>query len=203
MNLVNDLQARKQSLRQRIIATRSEMAEPERVRLSQLIVIRLLEMTAYRTASAVLAYMNFGAEFSAEFFVRQALRDGKQVWLPKVDPIDRRLALYRIKDMQRDVAPGIWNIPEPQVARCKKLENLSQIEFILLPGVAFSEDGGRLGYGGGFYDKLLAQMAHRPTLVAAAFARQVVAEIPQEDTDRKIEWLVTENKTICCNLGRE
>ena len=77
------------------------------------------------------------------------------------------------------------------------------MDFILLPGVAFTREGARLGYGGGFYDKLLAQMPHRPALVAGAFALQVVHEIPQEKTDRKVEWLVTEDETIRCNFGRE
>jgi 5-formyltetrahydrofolate cyclo-ligase len=77
------------------------------------------------------------------------------------------------------------------------------VDFILLPGVAFTREGARLGYGGGFYDKLLAQMPHRPALVAGAFALQVVQEIPLDSTDRSVEWLVTEVETIRCNLGRE
>jgi 5-formyltetrahydrofolate cyclo-ligase len=64
--------------------------------------------------------------------------------------------------------------------------------------VAFGLDGARLGYGGGFYDKLLARLSHQPSLVAAAYALQVVNNIPQEDTDRKVEWLITEQKTIHC-----
>jgi 5-formyltetrahydrofolate cyclo-ligase len=83
--------------------------------------------------------------------------------------------------------------------RCIKEDAPGTVDFILLPGVAFTREGARLGYGGGFYDKLLACMPHRPALVAGAFALQVVPEIPQEDTDRKVEWLVTEHETIRCN----
>jgi 5-formyltetrahydrofolate cyclo-ligase len=64
--------------------------------------------------------------------------------------------------------------------------------------VAFTRDGARLGYGGGFYDKLLACMAYRPVLAAAAFALQVVEQIPQETTDVKVEWIITEQETIAC-----
>jgi 5-formyltetrahydrofolate cyclo-ligase len=73
------------------------------------------------------------------------------------------------------------------------------VDFILLPGVAFTREGARLGYGGGYYDKLLAHTPHQPALVAGAFELQVVQEIPQEKTDRKVEWLVTEDGTIRCN----
>lgn len=193
-----NIQARKQALRQSIIAARSNMADAERVRLSGQITQRLAGLEAYHSAAAILAYMNFGAEFAATQFVQQALRDGKQVLLPKVNRETKQLDVYRITDLAQDVAPGVWEIPEPLTERCPKVTDLSPIGFILLPGVAFGRDGARLGYGGGFYDKLLARLPHQPVLVAAAFAMQVVEHIPQEATDRKVEWLVTEQETIRC-----
>ena len=69
---------------------------------------------------------------------------------------------------------------------------------ILLPGVAFDRTGGRLGYGGGFFDKLLAHLPRRPVLIAGAFALQVIDAVPQESTDRRVDWLVTEHETIRC-----
>jgi 5-formyltetrahydrofolate cyclo-ligase len=151
-----------------------------------------------------LAYMSFGAEFETGAWVRQALRDGKQVLLPKVNSSSKQLDLYRIRDVQLDLAPGLWEIPEPRADRCGRMEDLGQIDFILLPGVAFARDGSRLGYGGGFYDKLLERITmgggdNAPSLVAAAFSMQLVAEIPQEATDRKVEWLLTEKEVIKCS----
>ena len=192
------IQTRKQSLRQSIIAARSNMAEAERAHFSDLIAARITRLEAYRTASTVLTYMNFGAEFAAEIFVRQALRDDKQVLLPKVNRDTKLLDVYRVTDLAQDVAPGLWDIPEPIIERCVKVDELTPIDLILLPGVAFGRDGARLGYGGGFYDKLLARLSHQPALVAAAFALQVVEDIPLEATDRKVQWLITEQETIRC-----
>jgi len=87
------------------------------------------------------------------------------------------------------------------VERCERLETLNEVEFALLPGVAFTRGGARLGYGGGFYDKLLAGSdagRERPVLVAAAFALQIVEQLPQEATDIKVERIVTEQETIAC-----
>lgn len=193
-----NIQAMKQTLRQSIIAARLGVAPAERLRLNNMIAARIPRLEAYHTAVTVLGYMNFGAEFAAEIFVRQALLDGKQVLLPKVNRDTGQLDVYRVTDLAQDVAPGRWDIREPIIGRCKKLEDLASVDFILLPGVAFSPDGARLGYGGGFYDKLLARMPHQPTLVGAGFALQVVEEIPQEATDRKVEWLITEQETIRC-----
>jgi 5-formyltetrahydrofolate cyclo-ligase len=198
-----NIQARKQALRQSIIAAREKLPVAERLRLSRAVVESIRDLPVYRQARTVLGYLNFGAELTAELWVSQALADGKQVLLPRVNRASRHLDLYRVQDLEHDVAPGSWGIREPVAERCIKEEAPGTVDFILLPGVAFTREGGRLGYGGGFYDKLLAQMPHRPALVAGAFALQVVQEIPQENTDRKIEWLVTEDETIRCNFGRE
>ena len=191
-------QAMKQSLRQRIIAVRQQLAGEERARLSHAIAARIASLDAYRTAKTVLGYMNFGVEFAAGELVQQALRDGKRVLLPKVNSSSNELDIYQVTDLQHDLAPGLWNISEPLVERCARVDALEEVNFILLPGVAFGRDGARLGYGGGFYDKLLARLRHHPALVAGAYAMQIVEGIPQEATDRKVEWLVTENETIYC-----
>ena len=187
----------KQTLRQSIIAARSRIPKAERTALSAVIARRVMALDAYRAARTVLGYMEFGAEFGASQWVRQALADGKRLLLPKVNRATSELDVYRVTDLQRDVAPGLWDIPEPLPQRCAAA-TLDEVEFILLPGVAFGRDGARLGYGGGFYDKLLARLEHRPALVGAAYSLQVVEGIPQEATDRKVEWLVTETETIAC-----
>jgi 5-formyltetrahydrofolate cyclo-ligase len=195
-------QTMKQSLRQSIIAARQKMTPDDRAEFSRAITARILDLSPYKSAKTVLAYMSFGAEFDTGAWVRQALQDDKQVLLPKVNSSTRQLELYRLENVQLDLAPGLWGIPEPLAERCDRVDELAIIDFILLPGVAFARDGARLGYGGGFYDKLLARVSQRegnPTLVAAAFAMQLVKEIPQEATDRKVEWLFTENEVIHCS----
>jgi 5-formyltetrahydrofolate cyclo-ligase len=194
-----NIQTRKQQLRQSIIAAREKLAAPEKLRLSRAVIGSVCDLPAYRQAQTVLGYLNFGAELVAELWVQQALADGKRVLLPRVNRASKHLDLYQVQNLQHDVAPGLWGIREPLEERCIKEDALGTVDFILLPGVAFTRDGARLGYGGGFYDKLLARMPHRPTLVGAAFALQVVQEIPQENTDRKVGWLVTEKETIRCN----
>ncbi|HXU92305.1 MAG TPA: 5-formyltetrahydrofolate cyclo-ligase [Gallionella sp.] len=198
-----NIQARKQALRQSIIAARENLPAPERLRWSHEVIGSVCRLAAYRQAHTVLGYLNFGAELDSELWVRQALSDGKRVLLPRVNRASRHLDLYRVNDLQVDVAPGSWGIREPLESRCEKEKSLRTVDFILLPGVAFTREGERLGYGGGYYDKLLAHLPHRPALVAGAFEMQVVQEIPLENTDHGVDWLVTETETINCNKGRE
>ncbi|MBI3902310.1 MAG: 5-formyltetrahydrofolate cyclo-ligase [Nitrosomonadales bacterium] len=193
-------QGLKQIIRQRILTQREQLSVTLRRQYSAEIAQRIAQLPQYKSARTVLAYMNFGAEFASEILVRQALLDGKKLLLPKVDTVTRELDIYRVEDVDAQLAPGAYGIREPLMAHCAKVGVLSEVDFILLPGVAFGRDGARLGYGGGFYDKLLAGSAitHRPALVAGAYSMQIVEGIPQEATDRKVEWLVTENETIDC-----
>lgn len=188
----------KASIRKNICALREQLPPDTRAAYSAAITERLLQMPEYRQADAVLGYMSFGAEFASELWVERVLADGKRLALPKVNHHTNHLDLYWVDDPESQLAAGLWGIREPVVECCERLAAANELEFVLLPGVAFTRDGTRLGYGGGYYDKLLASMTQRPVLVAAAFALQIVETLPQEATDVKVEWVITEQESIAC-----
>ena len=193
------LVAQKQAIRKTILAAREALTSAERAHLSQKIIQRIVAMPEYQCATSVLAYMNFGSEFGGALCAAQVLQDGKHLLLPRVNRASGELELYRVDDLETQLQQGSWGIAEPVPARCERLMELNAVEFALLPGVGYARDGARLGYGGGFYDKLLARMKPHPVLVAAAFTLQIVAEIPQEITDVKVDWIVTEHELIACS----
>jgi 5-formyltetrahydrofolate cyclo-ligase len=189
----------KQALRKRIIAQREQLPADTRAAQNAAITARLMQLPEYQQADTVLGYMNFGAEFASELWIQQALAEGKKLALPRVNRHTNQLDLYWVDDLENQLESGLWGIREPVVARCERLTSLNEVEFALLPGVAFTRNGARLGYGGGYYDKLLARMTNQPTLTAAAFALQIVEQIPQEATDVKVGWIITEQETIACS----
>ena len=197
-------QATKSGIRKKIIALRERISPDTHAAYDAAICEGLTDLAIYRQADTVLGYMNFGAEFASELWVAKALADGKRLALPKVNHHTNHLDLYWVEDLENQLAQGLWGIREPVVERCERLDTLNEVEFALLPGVAFTRSGARLGYGGGFYDKLLARLggngASRPALAAAAFALQIVEQIPQEATDVKVEWIITEQETIACSI---
>ena len=189
----------KLGIRKKLLALREQLSPDIRAAWSEAISAHIVKLEIYRQASTILGYMNFGAEFASELWIQQVLADGKKLALPRVNRHTNQLDLYWVDDLENQLAAGLWGIREPIVERCERLNRLNEVEFVLLPGVAFTRDGARLGYGGGFYDKMLTHMTHRPALAAAAFALQIVEQIPQEATDVKVEWIITDQETIACS----
>ena len=193
------MQTIKSSIRKSIQSLREQLPAAVRAAHNVAITERLLQLPQYRQANAVLGYMNFGAEFASELWIQQVLADGKKLALPRVNHHTNQLDLYWVDDPGNQLEAGLWKIREPVVERCERLATLNEVEFALLPGVAFTRNGARLGYGGGYYDKLLAHITHQPTLAAAAFELQIIEHIPQEATDVKVGWIITEQETIVCS----
>jgi 5-formyltetrahydrofolate cyclo-ligase len=195
-------QMTKPGVRKHILALREQLAPDKRAAYSAAISAQIVRLENYRQAGTILGYMNFGAEFASELWIQQVLAEGKKLALPRVNRHTNQLDLYWVDDLENQLEVGLWGIREPVVELCERLDTLNEVEFALLPGVAFTRGGARLGYGGGYYDKLLARMTHRPPLVAAAFALQIVEQIPQEKTDVKVGWIFTEQETITCSAQR-
>ena len=195
----------KQQIRQSILSLREQLRPDERTAHNAAITARLLQMSEYQRAETVLGYMNFGSEFASELWANRVLADGKRLALPRVNRHTNMLDLYWVDDPETQLEAGLWGIREPVVERCKRLNAINEVEFALLPGIAFTRNGARLGYGGGFYDKLLAPQGarsflYRPALAVAAYSLQIVSQLPQEATDVSVEWIVTETEDIDCGV---
>lgn len=193
------LASEKQQIRKSILPLREQLPPELRAGYNASITERLLQLPEYSRAETVLGYMNFGSEYASDLWVAKVLMEGKRLILPRVNRHTNMLELYRVDDLENQLEAGLWGIREPVVERCKRLNEINEVEFALLPGIAFSRDGARLGYGGGFYDKLLDHAPCRSALVTAAYGLQIVAQVPQEATDVRVEWIVTETETIDCN----
>ncbi len=184
------LSAAKGSLRRDIISRRDAWNATARVAASTRITDQILTLDCFQRARCVLAYASMGSEFDTGTLLSLVLAHKKLV-LPRVDKGTHRLQLYFVENPDRDLQPGVWGIREPRPDRCMPAP-LDAIDVVLAPGVAFTQRGERLGYGGGYYDQLLASFAQRPVVIAAAFDLQMVSEMPLEATDFPANTVVTE-----------
>jgi 5-formyltetrahydrofolate cyclo-ligase len=186
-------QAAKIELRKSVIERRSSMSLPARQTANRTISKRILAMGGFNDAQTVMAYMSIAAEFSTMELVRETLVQGKILILPKVNREKKQLDLFRVKNIDADLSPGVWGILEPNPERCEKII-AEDIEFVLVPGVAFDAQCNRLGYGGGFYDRLLEDLGPFASLVAPAFELQIVERVPIEEHDIPLNVIVTEEQ---------
>lgn len=181
-------------LRREILARRDALDPAARARLSAAALARVAALQAFRQARVVLGYASFASELDTRPFLHEVLAGGRVLVLPRVDRAARRLALHQVRDFDTELEPGTWGIPEPVPARCRAVAS-TEIDFALVPGVVFDRDGGRIGHGGGYYDRLLAAWPDpMPRLVAAAFELQVVLAVPVLATDRRVDLVVTESR---------
>ena len=182
----------KTGLRKQVLERRDALGAAERKSLSERITARLLGLDSYRKAGCVMAYVGFGSEIDTARFVADTLSQGKTLVLPRVERGNRNLKLYGVRDPENQLEAGVWGIRQPRADLCPKIA-ASQIEFVLVPGVAFTRHCERLGYGGGFYDRFIRGLTPRPALVAAAFELQVLAKLPMSETDQRVDLVTTEN----------
>jgi 5-formyltetrahydrofolate cyclo-ligase len=184
----------KRALRRAILARREALDPAERARLSTTVLERVQGLAAFRQARVELGYASFGSELDTHPFLRAVLAGRPTLVLPRIDRPARRLALHQVQDLEGGLRPGMWRIPEPDPARCQVVAP-AEIDFVLVPGLAFDPDGGRVGYGAGYYDRLLGEWpAPLPPLVAAAFDLQVVPAVPVLATDHRVDVVVTESR---------
>ena len=189
----------KAALRRAILLRRDALPEGERVLLSARIVATILDLPAYENAGVVLAYASFGTELQTDELLRRVLDDGKGLLLPRVERGD--LCLYEVRDLAGDLELGTWGIREPKPDRCPPADPDS-VGFALIPGVAFDKRARRLGYGGGFYDRLLAGGLPEGTpLVSGAFGVQIVDEVPTDPHDAPVDLVVTERGSYARDEG--
>lgn len=188
------LREAKLALRSRILLARDALTADERSRASDSITATLTALPSFERASTVLLTLAFRSEWNTMPLILHALSRGKNVVLPRVDTAARMLELHRVLDPARDVDPGYRGIPEPR-ASCPVIAPAS-IDWVLVPGVAFDRQGRRLGYGGGFYDRLLPLVATTAPRVAAAYSVQLVDRVPSAPHDVTVDVIITENETI-------
>lgn len=177
-------------MRRQVLACRDALDAGTRTRHSAAITQRLLGLPAFGAAATVAAYASFASEYDTAAFLAAVLARGKRLLLPRMLRASRTLELREIADPAADLVAGVWGIREPS-ERCPQ-RSPDEAGFILVPGVAFTAQGARLGYGGGYYDRLLAGLDPDVPRIAAAFSLQVVEALPMDDHDQRVTTVVTE-----------
>ena len=197
----------KKSLRKEITLRRDSLSPDIRKIKDQAACARLTALNAYRKAGTILLYASFRSEVDTENLIRQALADNRIVVLPRCDQSDETLKLFSIREWS-DLVPGCWGILEPLEAIDRAID-IRSVDIVIAPGVAFDEDCNRLGYGKGYYDKLLSKRESvagaplRPLVVGLAYEEQIVPSIPCSPHDMQMDFVITDKRNIYCHGSKQ
>ncbi|HTS21324.1 MAG TPA: 5-formyltetrahydrofolate cyclo-ligase [Casimicrobiaceae bacterium] len=184
----------KRRLRERVLRSRDALSAQARASFGDAIRATLEAREDFRIARTVLLSLAFRSEWETRPLFAAARALGKTAVAPRVERASRMLELRAVADLERDVAPGYLGISEP-LPHCLRIEP-SAIDWVLVPGVAFDLHGHRIGYGGGYYDRLLPTLRADARRVAGAFELQLVESVPAAAHDLKVDAIVTEARTI-------
>jgi 5-formyltetrahydrofolate cyclo-ligase len=183
----------KVAARRDVTAARDAMPADARAAAAAAITARIVALPMYAAARTVLLTLPFRSEWDTLPLIGIALAEGKKVAAPRVNRATRMLELHALVDPPRDLVPGAFGIPEP-VPGAERVAP-EGVDLVLVPGVAFDRAGRRLGYGGGYYDRLLPLLG-RASRVAGAFDVQLVERVPSAPHDLRVDVIVTESQTL-------
>ena len=184
-------------------AFRRRKAQADKDAVSGRILERAFALPEYRQARIVLFYVDARSEVRTKAALPAALAEGKTVLIPWCND-EGRLELFRLADMT-ELELGMYDILEPAKRLRRRPDRMAlgkDVDFALIPGVAFDDRGGRVGHGKGYYDKLLEGVRPDCPLIAPAFECQLFEQVPTDAHDVFMDFVVTEDRVLE-GLGRE
>lgn len=187
---------RKEKQRKQGFKYRSRLTQRELLKKSMEIKSNLFEIEEFEKAEVIMFYVAFRNEVRTEFMIKSALELGKRVIVPITDVENKKLYLSELKDYDDELTEGSYGILEPKEEFIRTVEP-SDLDLVVLPGLAFDSSGNRLGYGGGYYDRLLSQI---PTVdkMAICFDVQIMDEVITNSKDIAVDKIITEKRDIIC-----
>ncbi len=186
------LQELKQSLRKEAHARRK--AQENKDELSREICERFIALPAYASAQTVMFYVDVRSEVRTRHHLPKVLDRDKRIVVPWCNDAGE-LELFLLESMD-ELEVGMYKILEPKAelrGLPEKQVQAQALDLIMVPGVAFDRQGGRMGHGKGYYDKLLEHARADAPLVAPAFECQLFPEIPMAPHDVYMDLVITEH----------
>lgn len=183
----------KSAIRKELLMKRKTLLPDQVEKKSSQILSRLISLGILERPQVVMCYMDFRNEVQTGALIEYLLSQDKIVVLPKVNPETNELDLFQVEGF-KDMVISKMGIQEP----ADHLQSVlpTDIDLILAPGVAFDLNGYRMGYGAGFYDKLLTIIRPDCAVIGLSFDLQVVDVLPIESHDQPMDAVLTETRLI-------
>jgi len=163
----------------------------------------LLTQPVVTDVTHLFIYVNFRSEVRTMDLINHLIECRKRVSVPVTLLEESRLLAVQLTNPDTQLEAGCFGIAEPTASRIVEAKvDPATIDTVIIPGSVFDQSGGRLGYGGGFYDRFLSEAAPQAIRVGVAFEMQLVDRVPMEPHDQYMDILVTEQQLYDCRRIR-
>jgi len=185
----------KQVLRKRLINKRRLLSQQAILENSKKIADTLINFDRYQQSEKIMLYVATKLEVQTQEIIETAQKDNKKIYIPLIIQEKHDLIPSLVYDFEKELALGNLGIVQPK-EEFYRLISPSILDLVIVPGIAFTQQGHRLGRGGGYYDRFLYKLERHTYSVALAFEMQMIEKIPLEETDIPVDCIITEKRII-------
>ena len=188
---------KKDALREKIITLKRSLDGDAVRRMSSSIAGRFFSLPDFQQAGNILVYLSLKKEVQTEIIIKKCFAMGKKVFVPIIDQANNDLLVSELRGLDIKFEKGVCGIRTPEEKE-ENIVSLDVIDLAIIPGLAFTRDGTRLGRGKGYYDRLLARLPSHIMKVGVAFDFQILDFIPRSQHDMAVNMALTEKETFNC-----
>ncbi len=189
-----DIRAEKKEIRIRVLSLRDSLNEKEREYYSRKIYESFFSLSEIKDAKVFFLFVNFRTEVNTRPIIERLLSENKKVVIPYTDIVNKRLILCYVDSLD-NLKEGSYGILEPDPKICQRAD-AKDIDIAVIPGSVFDVTGGRVGYGGGFYDRTIPLFKPTTLKIAITFDIQIVEKVPMGYYDKKMDVIISEKRII-------
>ena len=187
----------KKILRKRILTERKNINTVKKEVMDNKILDQFYKSEYYRKSKKIFIYISYDSEINTIGIINKALNDDKKIYVPRTELKTRLMDAVEITSLD-NLVESKYGILEPSIKETHI--NPNEIDLIVVPGVAFDRQGGRMGYGAGFYDRYFNKINEdnmkRIIKLALAYDFQIIEKVPMDEQDIPVDYIITENEVV-------
>jgi 5-formyltetrahydrofolate cyclo-ligase len=192
---MNEIKNTKNSNLSAVAERLDKFTKEELTQKHEIIERRLFKFANFIESQIVFLYTPINGELSTEKIIKKALQIEKQIALPLLSTTKNVINLYKITNYKKDLVTGDNDILEPDIKKCKKIP-LENIDIAIIPGLAFDDKGGRVGFGNDYYRRLISKLPETCRKISLAYEEQVVDQIQMESRKYTVDIIITDKRII-------
>ena len=178
-----------------MLRRRNELSAEEVAELSRKIEKNLFSCKAFTSCQRILFYLSFGKEVGTDGMIERSLALKNKVCVPRINKKAKKLEICEIESLETGFELNDFGIREPSGPRVH-IVSPEKLDAVVTPGLAFDSSGGRVGFGGGYYDKLFEELPDSSLRIGIAFDFQILGSLHQDAWDQKVQKVVTEKDIL-------